>query len=470
MTRKTAAARAIDVAAKVAQQDLGQLRSTSASLTTVAPGLGSAPTALELVSNTIGRSAQTATARVVIAWRPPETGLANQYLVEVSSNVGFSAIVLQVTTTETRDVTIELPVGLPVWVRVYAQVGATLTTPSAAISFTTASDTSSAAQPTGLAATFIGAGDLLVTWTNPTGDNFRDVEIKIYESASKVTTYATKYDATGRFVWTAAENRTAAGGTPDTAVYVELRSRTWAGVINGASVPSATATKAVPSTPSGLTSTWASDAGTAGADITITWTAAANVEYYTLTIDGIARRVYGSSYAYTFAQNASEHAGTADPVLTLSLVAVDALDQSSAAATATATNAAPAAPASVTLVTGFSALMIAITATEPADFSTYSMRLIQTLPSASDVTWTGSDKLQTRDLSARATYQVGVRVLDRFGQQSAETLSTAGVSDGLTLADLRADITYRDSLGTAAATLDAMKDGITASGGVSYAA
>jgi hypothetical protein len=160
----------------------------------------------------------------------------------------------------------------------------------------------------------------------------------------------------------------------------------------------------------------------------------------------------------------------------VSLVAVDALDQVSAVpATTTATNAAPAAPSSVTLVAGFSSFMATVAATEPADFLTYRWRIIQTSPSASDITFDSRATLQTREVSAAATYQVGVRMVDVFGQQGTETLSSTSALDALALSDLRTDLSYSDSIGStftapASGTLAALKDGTTGSGGITYAA
>lgn len=463
MSKKTDRLRVIDQTASRASSGAGEVLSSAAS--GVAPiALPGPPESLQLDSNAVGRSAQTATARVQVSWRPPGGVPAASYLLEVATNSGFTAIIYQNALSD-RTATIDLPVGLTVWVRVFAQSQGTLSGASNVITFTTATDSSASAQPTSFSAAFIAAGDLSLTWTNPTSENFRDVEVRIWESASKVTLLHTGYSAAPPYVWTAAQNRAAGSGTPDPSVYIELRARTWAGVLNSTSPPSATATKSLPGNPSGLATDFT------GADLVVTWTAATDVASYRLTLDGVARTVIGGRFVYSFDQNRQEHSGTADPAITVSLVGVDALDQVSATpATATATNAAPSAPSSVTLTTGFSSFMATVTATEPADFATYRWRIIQTSPSAGDITYDARNTLQTREVSAAATYQVGCRVVDVFGQQSSETLSSTSALDALALSDLRRDISYRDSLGTAAATLDAMKDGVTGSGGVSYAA
>lgn len=461
MSKKTEPLRKIDAARAIPGG--GEVLDSTASPLPPAMPMPPAPDSLEVVSNTIGRSSAAPIALLAIRWRPPLGTAAPSYLVEVATDSGFTAVVLRLPAAQ-ASATLELTAATTYYIRVYAIIAGVRSSASAALSVTTATDTTPAGDPTSTAAAFIAAGDLVVTWTNPTSENLRDVEVRVWNSSGKTTLYATGYSATGRLVWTAAENRAAGSGTPDPVVYVELRSRTWAGVL-GNSVVVGTITKSAPGTPAGLAADFT------GPDCIITWTAATDALYYRLSIDTVAQpNIYGGRYVYPFDANRVQHAGTPDPVLSLSLVAVDALDQTSAAATATATNAAPAAPASVTLATGFSAFMVSVSATEPADFATYRYRLIQTLPTAADVTWDSPAPLQTREVSAQATYQVGVKVMDVFGQLSTETLSSAAALDALTLADLRADVAYRDSLGTAAATLAAaLKDGDAAGSGIAYA-
>lgn len=467
--KKTDRLRVIDQTASRASSGAGEiLSSTSSTAAPGQPGPG-APESLQLDSNTIGRSAQTATARCAVSWRPGNGVAVASYLVEVATDSGFSTVILRTVKVETS-ATLDLPVGTTVWVRVYSQSNVGQSAASNVITFTTATDTTASAQPTGFSATMIGAGDLVLTWTNPASENFRDVEIRIWESSSKVTLYHTGYSAAPPYTWTAAQNRQAGSGTPDPSVYIELRSRTWASVLNSVSPPSATATKAVPGNVAGLAVDFT------GVDCVVTWTTASDAASYRLTLDGVARTVIGGRYVLTFDQNRQEHSGTADPAISVSIVAVDALDQVSATpATATATNAAPSAPSSVTLTTGFSSFMAVVAATEPADFATYRWRIIQTSPSASDITYDSQSTLQTRDVGTNATYQVGCKVVDAFAQASTETLSSTSALDALTLSDLRTDLSYSDSDGNvftapASGTLAALKDGVTASGGVTYAA
>lgn len=461
MAKKTEPQRKIDVGAGSASSGGEVLSSTASVLIPSLPTPGP-PENLTLISNTIGRSSATPVARVVVAWTPPAGVQGLSYLVEAGTDSTFATILVRGTAVETSAV-LDLPASTAVAIRVYAQSTAAQSSPSAVLTLTTAADTTPAGVPTSAGGAFFGGGDLVVTWTNPGDENLRDVEVRIWNSSSKTTLYHTGYSANGRYIWTAVQNRQETSGSPDASVYVELRSRTW-GQVLGTAVVVGTITKSAPSTPSGLAADFT------GPDCIITWTTAADVVSYTLTIDSVARTVIGGRFVYAFDQNRVEHSGTADPVLTLGLVAVDGLSQSSSSAALTATNAAPSAPSSVTLVKGFSSFMATVSATEPADFSAYRWRIIQTSPAAADVTYDSAATLQTREAPANATYQVGVKLVDVFGLLSTETLSSALAVDALTLDDLRLDLSYRDSDSNTSGTLAALKDGVTASGGVVYAA
>jgi hypothetical protein len=454
VSKKTEALRKIDVGAGSASSG-GEVLSSTGSVLLPGVPTPSAPENLTLVSNTIARSSASAMARVVISWAPPDS---------VFTNIFYRGEIAALSAT------LDVQPSLAIWIRVSARSAAGQSPPTAALSLTTAADTTPAAQPTGLSATFIGAGDLVLTWTNPATENFRNVEVRIWDSAAKGTLLHTGDAAEAPYTWTAGQNRQAGSGTPDPSVYIELRSRTWSGVLNSTSPPSATATKSAPATPTGLAVDFT------GPDLVVTWTTASDAASYRLTLDGqLQPSIFGGRYVYPFDLNRQQHGGTADPSITVSLVAVDALDQASTAAATTATNAAPGAPSSVTVVAGFSSFMATVAATEPPDFLTYRWRIIQTSPAASDVTFDSRATLQTREVSAAATYQVGVRMVDVFGQQGSETLSSTSALDALALADLRTDLSYSDSVGNtftapASGTLAALKDGVVGSGGVTYAA
>lgn len=423
---------------------------------------------------------------VELTWSPPETSSGatpDRYTVQVSTDSTFTAsgTITAAIAPANRDAPSARVDGLPPntlhYVRLRAIVNgypgawssmSPLTTGVNRI--TTAQDTTAAGVPTSITATWIGYGDLLVTWTEPADANLKDVQV-VVRASSGGTVYRTAYSAASRFLYTLAMNYNDTAGAGDSSLYVELRSRTFSNVF-GTTVNTGLVTKAAPATPAGLTQTWSGDAGTAGADLSFAWTRAEDAYRYRLTLDSVNRQLSGNAdtYTYTYALNRSEHAGTADAVISYSLVAVDGFGQVSTASSGTATNAAPAAPSAVGVSGFFSSFAIAITATPPADFSYYQVRIIQTSPSAADVTFRTATTLVQRAVSTAATYQVGVKVVDVFGQASSETLSSTTTLDSLTLSDLRSRIVYSDSEATAAATLKAaLADDNKTSGGISYA-
>lgn len=299
-----------------------------------------------------------------------------------------------------------------------------------------------------------------------------------WTSVAGVATYRLTIDGVARTVgdvaysYPLAQNRVEHSGTADPALTWSLVAVDALGQVS-ATPASGTATLAAPATPAGAAHSWATNTDVASADWLLTWTQAAGVAGYRLTIDGITRDVgLTGRYPYPFAQNAQEHAGTADPALTWSLVAVDALGQVSAApASGTATNAAPPAT-TLTAFGGFSQAAISISPSVAADLLDYRVRVYR-----------DSVLVRTRFVTDPASvipfedgngsYSFDVAPRDRFGQlatASAQTTAVSGTDLAAFVASLRAEARYSDSNGTAEATLAAaMKDGTLASGGVSYA-
>lgn len=414
------------------------------------------PTALAVATNVLMFSAVTPLALIGLTWEPAVGIQAARHQIEAATNSGFTTgVIRREAPSGQLSASLELPTGVLYYFRVKAITEFVESDWSNTASATTATDTTAPAVPTSPVATFNNAGDLEVTWVNPTSANLRDVEVSIYADSGFTTLLYRAYSATQALIWTASQNRQAGSGTPDPAVYVRLASRNWTGTLS-AYVSPTQPVKAVPANVASLTQSWLSDAGTAPADLVVTWAAASGASFYRLSIDSVSRDVFGTRFVYNFDQNRSEHSGTPDPVLSLSIIGVDGLDQVSATpTTTTATNAAPAAPSGVTNTAFFSVLAVNTTSVLPADGITYRYRLIQTVPSAADITWDSPSPLQTRAISLAATYQIGVKMVDVFGQAGSETLATAVVADALTLADLRAESIYSDSGSTAAATLKA---------------
>lgn len=421
-----------------------------------------APSNLSL-STAIERSATTATSSITATWYPPSGVAPSSYLVQWSTSNTFPDTNIQSAPAESSVIG-NLTPATTYYVRVAAVVAASQGEWSAASSITTASDTTPPAVPTSQAAGFFGIGDLAVQWTNPTSANFRDVEVTIYNDSGKSVTYATLYDATGRIVWTAAENLAATSGVGDNNVYVELRSRSWGGIFSSA-VNTGAVGKAAPAAPT-VTVDFT------GADAVYTITPPADAAQITFVADtGVTTRLIGvvGKYTYTYDANRVDHSGTADPSLSYSFIAIDGLNKSSTATTGTATNAAPSAP-TVTLAGAQNQLVCQVTSTPAADFAAYEYvwkRDGSTVVTQETTDAVGQYAAQAGDEGLHS-WTCTVRQKDLFGQYSSVTTSSAVVLDALTIAYLRAGLIFTDSLGTAQATLAALKDGTTASGGQSY--
>jgi hypothetical protein len=467
MARKTEAERVIDTLKGSAA---GAPEIVSSAALPVRPGVTAPPppTGLILVSNVTIRSGGAPKALVTIAWTPSLGGTITQYLIQVARNSAFTASV-QYFTASGSSAALTLDAGVTYYVRVRAESPSGPSDWSSLLSFPAASDTTAPAALTGIDWSWAASGDLLITWDLPSDAATRIVQVDIYDSASKTTLYRSLQSASS-VLWTAAMHRVDTGGTPDTAVYVELTPISWSAVAGTPQTPSPQPSLTAPATPTGINHSWSGDTGTAGPDLTVVWNSATDVAYYKLTLDTVTVTVVGQRYVLTLDQNRAQHSGTPDGVISISLVAYNGLDQASTAATATATNAAPGAPSSVSIIAVPGSIVVTVSATEPADFLTYRYRVIQTNPSAADVTVDSSAKVMTFALATAATYQVGVKLVDAFGQASSETLSSATSLD-LTIGTLRADVVYSDSLGTAAATLKAaLADDNRTSGGISYTA
>lgn len=414
-------------------------------------------------------SGVTPTAQIGAAWYPPDGVSPSAYVLQWDTSSTFTAPIAKTVPAEI-DTIGGLPVGTLYYVRVAAIVAGVQSVWSDSSSITTATDTTAPGVPTSAAASFAGVGDLVVTWTNATSANLRATEIKIWASSAKATLYATLLDATGRRVWTAAENMAATSNAGDPVIYVELRSLGYNGLYSSAVVVG-TITKTAPSAPGTIAHSWTGDTGAAGADWTISWAAQADVEYYLLAINGLtARRVYGTTYTYTLDRNIADNT-SADPTLSYSLIAVDGLAQSSTAATGTATNAAPAAP-TVTLAGSWS-LVCQVTSAPAADFLAFEYvwkrdgSTVRTLESAAS---SQSYELSDAADAGSHSWTCTVRQKDAFGQYSTGTASSAVVLDVITIGYLRAGLIFSDSDANTQVALTVLKDDVRGAGGISYAA
>jgi hypothetical protein len=440
-----------------------------------------APTGLTLTTSS-GSSTAAPTAVISATWTAPPGYTPDYYAVEVDESNAFPAATTRKYTTAGSQPSIAIP-NLKPATTYYVHVAAKRagrqspwTSMSPLVNFQnyilSDSDTTPSAQPTGLTGTWIGTGDLLLTWVNPPSANYKELEITI-KASSGGTTYRVVNWRSSPFLYTAAMNLADTSGAGDPSLYVEVRSRTFSNVVNNASVPTVTTTKSAPSAPT-VTHSWSGDTGIAGADLTLNWTAMSDAAYYSLALNGgTARRIGGTTYTYPLDRNIADNT-TADPTIGYSLIAVDGLGQSSTAATGTATNAAPPAPTVTVYGSAIGTFAIAkVGGTQAADFAKYEYvwrRDGATVGTARET----PDSENIYEMSAAADsgphdWTCTVRQKDAFAQYSSATASAAVQIDALTLAVLRADITYRDSEGTDPNTLKAaLSDGVTTTGGITY--
>jgi hypothetical protein len=424
------------------------------------------------LTTTIGTSTAAPTAIINATWDPPPVTVVDFYIVEASESSAFPAAVTVTMRADQESAAIySLRPAVLYYVRVAAYRGGIRGAWSTTASITTASDTNPAGVPSGISATWIGYGDLLVVWTNPTEANLKDVQV-VVRASSGGTIYRTTYSAAQRYLYPLALNLADTAGAGDSSLYVELRSRTFSNVL-GTVVNTGLVTKAAPATPSGLTQSWSGDTGTAGPDLTFSWALAPDAYYYLLSLDSANRIVRGATYTYTLDANRAQHSGTPDSAVVYSLVAVDGFGQQSTAVSGTATNAAPTAPTATLTQGAVSGLYATVTSTSVADFWRYEFvfkrdgtTVATILSAASNVRY----EMQGAGDDGYHSWTVVIRQEDVFAQFSTATTPAAVAFEALTLSGLRAMAAYTDSAGNTQATLDVLKDGVTTSGGVSYAA
>lgn len=431
------------------------------------------------VAFTTGITYSTASPLAYIAatWIAPSGSAPERYVLQVSEGSGFLAAN---TLSFSTNVPYATATGLKPATAYYGRVAGVVRgvqgdwASGTPYPITTASDTAPAGIPTSISAAWVGAGDLLVTCVPPTEANFKDIQI-VVRAASGGTIYRTTYSAAGRLLYTWSMNYNDTGGALDNSLYVELRSRTFSNVL-GTVVNTGLVTKSPPGTPTGLSQSWSADTagnGLASANWTLAWLLASDAAHYRATIDTVAREVYGDSYTYDIGLNTKEH-GSPDPALAYSLFAIDAFGTASTAASGTARNYEPPA-ATVSLSSGAvgSFLVAVVGGTQAADFAAYEYVFkrdgvtVRTLESKSNEQ---QYELTSNEDSGLHSWTCTVRQKDLFNQFSTATASSVVVVEALTQGLLRALAAYTDSDSNSAATLAALKDGNTTSGGVTYSA
>lgn len=420
-------------------------------------------------------SAVTPSARIDATWADASAYDGEVYAVAISTDSTF-ATGTEIYTTAPNQTTASIDnraVNTTYFVRLRTLIGLSGSDWGPSASITTPVDTTPPGPVTSIGWAWGASGDLEITWTDPASLNLKSVVVNIWNSAAKSIVYRALIAAAGvqRTVYTAAMNAADTANVYDAAIYIEVSALSWGGVYSTVAVPGVQPSKAAPAAPTGLTCSWTGDTGTAGGDLAISWTRSLDAVAYRLTIDGGARELLTTAYTYAFDANRTEHSGTADPVLSLSLIALDGLHQASTAATLTATNAAPAAP-TINLLSGQNQLVCIVTSAKAGDFLAY------------EYLWKrdGTALLAQESASSEQQYATGagdegthswtctVRQKDMFAQFSSSTVSSAVVLDTLTIGYLRAGLIYTDSVGNSVAALAVLKDDNKVSGGISYAA
>jgi hypothetical protein len=435
------------------------------------PAIKTIPVPDDLVLGSfIGQSSAAPTAGITAEWSRPSGSVPQEYRIQVSESNTFPDGETTTYTALTESATMDgLKPATLYYVRVAAVFRRIQSGWSDTASETTPNDTTPASAPTSPAAAWIGVGDLRITWVNPTEENFKWVHVRV--RASSGGTILREFESrAGVWVYRLAENLADTGGVGDSSLYVEMYSVTYSNV-NSSTVNTGLITKAVPATPAGFAQSWTGDAGLAGPDLTLSWTAANDAFAYRLTLNGVARQFAGNRYTYSLDANRAENSGTPDPSITYSLVAVDGFGQVSTAVSGTATNAAPATPTATLEQGAVSGLHATVTSTPPADFLAYEFvfkRESTTVATVVTPQASAAYPMQGANDQGYHSWTVVIRQKDVFGQFSATVTPAAVAFEALTLAGLRAGAEYTDSDGNNAATLAFLKDGSLTTTWVGY--
>lgn len=459
---------------------------TTSAGTAVSPEIPTpqSPTNLTVVGSFVAYAAVTPEAVVNLRWVAINSPTPDAYAIQWALDSGFTNPTTIITAREQVTAAVTgLPVNTTVHFRIAARWQWVQSAWSASVSTTTPQDTTPPAAPTALATSWNGrTGDLTITWTNPTSVNFRDVRLRISDSSSS-TLYRTVFSSAGRYVYTLAQNRADSSSNGDTSIFLELDSRAFNGVFSTTTI-TATTSATAPATPTGMTVDFDEP------DCAFNWTASPSVVGYRLSLDGVNRDLgFTDRYTYTLAQNAAEHGGSPDPVISWSLMAYDIFGVTSSAAAGTATSPAPSVPSNVALSAFFSTLTVSTTHTPLPTHRTYRYRI--TLGGNPFQQSELNSLFYTTSISSPGVYRAFVRTEDVFGRSSTTEADSGNVTaDTLTIAELRAEGTYTDSQtvnnvltdGTSTLIddnsltlvdgddLNELKDNSTTSSGVTYSA
>jgi fibronectin type III domain protein len=420
-----------------------------------------APDTLIEVSQAIQRSTQAPLVMVSLSWQEAPNIAPDYYNVEYSESPSFTNIQRRRAFSTSATIDGLKANGFTYYFRVQAVLGGIYSDFSETLAVVTMTDTTPPPNVSGLSGVFIN-GDLLISWTKPISEIFKDAEIRIYNAAHTIL-YATLYSANQQIIWTAEQNLNATSQVGATSVSIDVFSRSWANTLSAG--VNTTATSNVPATPVGYASNWISDNGTASADLRFTWNPNSDADRYTISFDGVSFETKDVIYTYTYERNVRDHVPTlasGDPNIAVLLYAKNKLNQLSVPVNITVVNAAPPSGViSVQATPGFSSIGVFVTPvanTIVQDFDHYEYAL--TSGSTTIQTFNSPDNISTFQVSQAGTYGISVRLVDKFNQKSNPVTVAGLILDTLTIAQLRAETTYTDSLGASSPALDFLKDGL----------
>jgi hypothetical protein len=431
-----------------------------------------APDTLVELGQAIQRSTQAPLVQVALGWQEAPNISPDYYNVDYSESSDFSNAQRRRAYSTSATIDGLKANGITYYFRVQAVVSGIYSDFSETLAVVTMADTTPPPDVTDAAAAF-EYSDLVITYEIPTSEILKDVKIDIYNAAHTIH-YGTFYTRSERFVWTAEQNIFATGGVPLTSVDIDIHTRSWT---NEPSVTGVflTATAPIPDTPTGYSSNWIGDAGLASADFVTAWLASANADSYDVTVDGIAYSTRDTRFVYRYDKNVADHTPTlasGDPSFVWLLAARDKLGQVSVPVNVTVTNAAPPnGVMSMSVSPGFTTLGATVGLT--------SSTIVQDFDHFEWQVWNGSTYVRTIntpdpsvifDLAAfgSGTYTPSVTMVDKFNQRSTTLSGAPQVLDVLTIEQLRAETQYTDSLGTSAAILARLKDGVLYDGSGAY--
>ncbi len=430
------------------------------------------PSDLTWVTTYIDISDYTPLATVELSWRYDAATPPDVFLIQWSTSASFTpATTVTVAGTVWTATLRGLPTDTVLYIRVAARRSGVVSPWSAAISGTTASDATPLAAVTGASVSWnIATGDVTITWTPPSDTRYKHTVVTIRNASTNAVLRSVTAVA-GRYVWTYAQQVQDTAGSFVFSLRVELQPVTTRNVA-GAMVQ-VTASAPSLSAPSGLTTSWAGDTGTAEADCLISWNHVPGARHYDVTINGTTRSVgYVDRYAYSYEQNRRENGGSGAPSLSITVTARDVYNRS-AATTTTATNAAPPAPNIPSLQAFFSSMRLTWTATTARDARHYLLELQRNNTTVATYTLAPGTTTYTYDVQQSGTHRARLAVVDVFNQQSSWSgwSTTAELTnDTEFVQNLRSSVVYADSVGTNPSALNVLKDAVTASGGISYSA